>query len=276
MNRRPAPASRWRPPPNLPPRYPVVIQEIQRVTPRVTRLTLHSPELAGFTPAPPGRHIKLILPAPGQAESPPPVGYEGRRPVFAEGVTPPVMRTYTPLRFDARRLELEVEILDHGDSPAANWLRGARPGQRIVVAGPRGGWQPPDDGDAYLVAADDTAIPAATQVIRELPGRPGAVVFEVEDAAERRSLPGIADDLPQWRFRQPPGLAAGAALEATLREFPFPAGRVYVWIALESGVMRRIRRHLIETVGRPADRMVTRGHRKQGAGNYRDGDYGRD
>lgn len=263
-------------PPNLPPRYPAVIQEIERLTPRVTRLTLHSPELAGFQPAPPGSHIKLILPAPGQTEPPQPVRYEGRQAVFAEGVTPPLMRTYTPLRFDARRRELEVELLLHGDSPAARWLRGAQVGQRIVVAGPRGGWQPPQDGDAYLVAADDTAIPAATQVIRELPGRPCAVVFEAEDAAERRSLPGMADDLPQWRFRQPGRLAAGAALEAAVREFPFPPGRVYVWVALESGVMRRIRRHLIETVGLPAEQLVTRGYWKQGAGNYRDGDYGRD
>lgn len=258
----------------LPPRYPAEIRGIERLTPRVVRLLLGGPELAGFQPAGPGSHIKLILPPPGSAEVAQPLRYDGGRPVFAAGVAPPFLRTYTPLRFDAGRQELEVEMLDHGDSPASNWIRRAEPGQRIIVAGPRGGWQPPPDGDGYLVMADDTGIPAAVQVLQALPGRDCAAIFEVADAAERRPLPGVADDLPQWLCRLSPGLAPGQGLEDAVRKLPIPAGRVYVWMALEAGAMRRIRRYLMDEAGLPPARLVTRGYWKLGAADHPDGDYG--
>ena len=262
-------------PQHLPSRYPVVIQKIDRLTPRVANLLLHGPELTGFVPAGPGAHIKLILPPPGETEVPQPLGYSGRRPVFAEGVTPPFLRTYTPLRFNAERLELEVEMLEHGDSPASQWLRRARSGQRIIVAGPRGGWEPPQDGDRYLVMADDTGIPAAVQVLQALPPhRRSEAIFEVEDAAERRPLPGVADGLPQWLYHNPPRRSPGAALEDAVRSLEFPAGRTYVWMALESGAMRRIRNHLINEAGLPPERMVTRGYWKLGVADHPDGDYG--
>ena len=184
--------------------------------------------------------------------------------MFAEGVTPPFLRTYTPLRFNPDRLELEVEMLRHGDTPASNWLGRAEVGQRIIVAGPRGGWNPPTDGDWYLVIADDTGIPAAAQVLQALSDKPRAALFEVSDEAERRSLPGVPDGLPQWLFREERIQAAGTPLEKAIRSVNFPTGRAYVWAALESGAMRRIRRYLIDEVGLPTNQMVTRGYWKLG------------
>ncbi|MYC95488.1 MAG: siderophore-interacting protein [Caldilineaceae bacterium SB0661_bin_32] len=261
-------------PHRLPPRYPVTIRRLQWLTPRVANLVLHGPELSGFEPADPGSHIKLILPPPGVTDTPQPLRHEGRRPVFAEGVTPPFLRTYTPLRYNAETLELEVEMLLHGDSPASNWLRSARPGHNIIAAGPRGGWVPPQDGDWYVVLADDTGIPAAVQVLQALPDRPVTALFEVVDERERRPLPAVPDDLPCWLYREPQGLTAGVPLEQAVRESQLPAGRGYVWMALEAGAMRRIRRHLIEDRGLLPECMVTRGYWKLGTSDHPDGDYG--
>ena len=263
-------------PRRLPPRYRVEILKIDWPTPRVARLTLHGPELSGFEPAAAGSHIKLILPSPGDTDTPQPLRHEGFRPVFAEGVPPPFLRTYTPLRYNPERMELEVEMVCHGDSPASNWLSRARAGHRIIVAGPRGGWEPPADGDWYLVAADDTSIPAAVQVLQALQDRPCAAIFEVADGSERRSLPGIDDDLPRWLFRRPQGRPSVSLLEEAVRAIEFPAGRCYVWAALESGAMRRIRRYLLEEAGLPPEQMVTRGYWKLGAPDHPDGDYGVD
>ena len=261
-------------PHRLPPRYPVSIRHLQWLTPRVANLLLHGPELAGFEPAAAGSHIKLILPPPGVTDTPQPLRHDGRRPVFAEGVTPPFLRTYTPLRYNAETLELEVEMLLHGDSPASNWLRSARPGHRIIVAGPRGGWVPPQDGDWYLVMADDTGIPAAVQVLQALPDRQITALFEVTDEQERRPLPAIPDDLPRWLYREPQGLSAGLPLEQAVRQAEIPASRGYVWMALEAGAMRRIRRYLIEDLGLLPERMITRGYWKLGIPDHPDGDYG--
>lgn len=260
------------------PRYPVEIRRIEWLTGRVANLVLHGPALSEFQPAGPGSHIKLILPSAGERETPRPLRYDGMRPMFAEGVTPPFLRTYMPLRYDADKMQLEVEMIWHGRSPASDWLRTARKGNRIIVAGPRGGWNPPDDGDRYLVMADDTGIPAAGQVIDSLKSRPCDVFFEVEDGSERRPLQGVSDALPKWMFRRPDGRQRqpGALLEEAARGVGIPDGRVYVWMALEAGAMRRIRRYLLEEVGLYPEQMVTRGYWRLGTADHPDGDYGED
>ncbi len=263
-------------PHRLPPRRWVDITEINWITPQVASLRLQGPELEGFEIEGPGAHVKLILPPSGETEIAQPLRYEGRRAIFEDGVTPPFLRTYTPLRFDSERLELEIEMLMHGDSPASNWLCGAQSGQRIIVAGPRGGWNPPDDGDWYLVAADDTGIPAATQVLSAIPDKESIALFEVADESERRSLPGLPDNLPRWLFRGSSIRSVGNKLEKAIRSIEVPDSKVYVWIALESGAMRRIRRYLLEDLALPVSQIVTRGYWKLGNPDHPDGDYGQD
>jgi len=262
-------------PPSLPPRRWVTIRAIERPTPRVVRLRLHGEDLAGFSTDGPGAHVKLILPPPGDAKPAQPLRYEDRRAVFAEGVTPPFLRTYTPLRFDPDRLELEVELLIHGDGLASSWVQRAKPGDEILVAGPRGGWEVPGDGDWYLVAADDTALPAASQVLAALPDRPRFVAFEVVDEAEQRPVVTGADSA-RWLFRGEDAQRAGLALEDWVRSLDLPAGRGYAWIACEASAMRRIRKHLISDRGMAADQLVTRGYWKLGSPDHPDGDYGQD
>ena len=265
-----------RPPRRLPPRRWVTIREIEWLTPTVARLLLRGDDLEGFETDGAGAHVKLILPPAGETEIAQPIRYEGMRAVFAEGVNPPFLRTYTPLRFNAERLELEIEMLKHGDSPASNWLSQARVGQKIIVAGPRGGWVPPDDGDWYLALADDTGIPAAAQVVATLPGKPLSLTLEVSDQSERRSLPGVPDDLPRWLYRGNDIRLTGKPLEKTIRSAELPKGKGYVWMALESGAMRRIRRYLMEEAGLPKEQLVTRGYWKLGTSDHPDGDYGQD
>ena len=262
------------PPRNLPPRRRVVIREIKRLTPRTRCLRLHGPTLKGFEIGAPGAHVKLILPGPGSEVVPEPVGYEGRRAIFAEGAITPFLRTYTPLRYDSTQCSLDIEIVLHDDSPVADWLQRARVGHEIIVAGPRGGWNPPQDGDWYLVAADETGIPAAAQVLRALPDQPVSVFFAVRHSTELRSLQGVDDSRPQWRYAGPSADRPGHVLEEAVRSFPLPAGKGYVWVALESGAMQRIRDYLLHTAGMPADRMVTRGYWKLGVADHPDGDYG--
>lgn len=128
--------------------------------------------------------------------------------------------------FHKGRLELEVEMPRHGDSPASNWLSQAQPGQRIIVAGPRSGWNILTDGDWYLVMADDTGIPAATQVLKALPDRPGAALFEVSDDSERWWLPGVPDELPHWLYRGPQIQPIGKELDKAVRSAKFPSAKV--------------------------------------------------
>lgn len=262
---RPVPQRRW-----------VTVRRIEQVTPRVIRLRLQGDDLATFEPKPPGAHVKLVLPRPGIEKPAEALRYEGRTAIFADGVTPPFLRTYTPLHFDRERLELEVEFLIHDDGMASDWVQRAKIGDAIMVAGPGGGWDVPADGDWYIVAADDTAIPAAGQVLGAIaPGARRLVAFEVVGEQEVRPVPSMGDGTA-WLFRGNDAGRAGALIEEWVRTLELPTGRGYAWIACEAGAMRRIRRHLIHDRGLAPDQLVTRGYWRRGTPDHPDGDYGQE
>ncbi len=261
-------------PSGLPPRRWARIAAIEALTPRVRRLRLQGDDLAGFQLGEPGGHIKLILPAPGDRRTAVPLRYEGRSAIWPEGARQPFLRTYTPLHFDPDRLELEVDLLLHGEGMASDWIQRAEVGDEIVVAGPRGGWKVPQDGEWYVVAADETAIPAAEQVLGALPEASVTVLLEVADAAEEHPLPGTDGREVRWLHRG--NAMPGVPLETAIRDLELPGAPGYVWVACEAGAMRRIRSHLLHDRALSSDRLVTRGYWKLGETDHPDGDYGQD
>jgi NADPH-dependent ferric siderophore reductase len=254
----------------------VTITDIDKITPHVLRLRLQGADLAGFQSRGPGAHVKLMLPPPGEDKPAMPIRYEGRTAIYEEGVPQPFTRTYTPLRFDEEKLELEIELLLHGEGPASSWAESAKTGQEIVVLGPGGGWEVPQDGDWYVVAADETAYPAAGQILQAIPKTAHAVLLEVGSDEDERPIPGTGDAPVSWLIRGPDVAKSGEPIEKAIRELALPEGKGYVWVACEAAAMRRIRKHLIEERGLPSEQLVTRGYWKLGASNHPDGDYGQD
>ena len=121
---------------------------------------------------------------------------------FADGAIRPTVRDYTPRRFDAVSQTLTVEFVLHGDGPAASWARQATPGDWLAVGGPRGSFLAPDDYDAYLLAGDETALPAISRRLEEMPpGVRAIVLVEVADRHEERHLPTAANASIVWLHR---------------------------------------------------------------------------
>ena len=160
----------------------------------------------------------------------------------------PVLRTYTPRRFDPAGRELDIDFVLHDrGGTASTWARRARPGDRIVVAAGRGRYLPDPTADWHLVAGDETALPAIATIVAALPaGTRGMVFVEVAGPDERLPLDSPADLHTTWLYRD--GAAPGEALERALRRADLPAGDGRVFVAAEAAAVRRIRRHLL---GRP-------------------------
>src|SRR5271169_1447612 len=161
------------------------VREVSRITPKMLRIVVSGDELAGFVSAAHDDHVKLFFPHPGE-EKPalPAPGPNG--PVYADGVPPPA-RDYTPRRYDAAANALTIDFVLHGDGPAASWAEQARPGNFLGVGGPRGSFIVPDDFDWYLLAGDETALPAIGRRLEELPpGARAVVVVEVADAGDEQ------------------------------------------------------------------------------------------
>src|SRR5262245_38721974 len=142
-------------PPPRPPRRPHVLRtadvlHVRQVTPRVTRITLGGPGLAGFASRAPAEHIKVFLPRPGETEAPRTVpGPDG--PIFPPELPRPLSRTYTPRQFRPDAQELDVDVVRHGDGPGSAWATRARPGDTVVIAGPGGGYRRPPEANWLVI-----------------------------------------------------------------------------------------------------------------------------
>src|SRR5215212_2226247 len=144
-----------------PPRRPrimrtVEVRSVTQLTPRVSRITLAGPQLAGFASRAPAEHIKIFLPRPGDSEAPRMVpGPDG--PMFAPDLPRPLSRTYTPRGFRTETLELDVDVVRHGDGPGSAWAASARPGNGVVIAGPGGGYHRPPNVSRLVIGGDETS-----------------------------------------------------------------------------------------------------------------------
>src|SRR4051794_39288779 len=110
----------------------VEVRSVSQVTPRVTRITLTGPELSTFASRAPAEHIKIFLPRPGESVAPATVpGPDGA--MFPEDQPRPLSRTYTPRQFRSDSLELDVDVVRHGDGPGSSWAAQAKPGDSVVI-----------------------------------------------------------------------------------------------------------------------------------------------
>lgn len=235
------------------------------LTPHLVRITLIGEELALLTVDGPAAQVKLVFPAPGQERPALPVmGETGL--VWPPDEPPPVMRTYTPRRFDAAGRELDIDFVLHDrGGTASTWARRARPGDRMVVAAGRGRYEPDPAADWHLVAGDETALPAIATIVAALPaGTPGMVFVEVPGAEERVPLDSDARLRTVWLDRD--GAAPGEVLERALRAASLPAGDGRVFVAAEAGAVRRIRRYLLTERGFEKEQLYTRGYWTAGDG----------
>lgn len=197
------------------------VLRVESPSPHFRRITLGGEDLAGFVSASFDDHVKLFL---------------GDGPE-------PVMRDYTPQRHDAAAGELTIEFALHGDGPAAHWARQAAPGQRLRIGGPRGSFIIPLDYDWHLLAGDETALPAITRRLEELPAGARAIaIVQVADAADRRVLHTAAQLDLHW-------VDTADALVQAVRALALPAGEGYAWCAGEAAAMAALRRVLVQEKG---------------------------
>ena len=263
-----------RPPRRRKPPRPVEVVSVSKLAPRLVSVLVRGDALDGFRIEAPTAHVKVFLPAKGQSApvlpEPTPDG-----PVWPEGAERPVVRTYTPVRFDEASATLELQFVLHGVGPASEWAERVAPGDRIAVAGPGGRFVLDDTAAHWWLAADESAIPAVTTLLAALPaGATADVHIEVAGSADEIAFDSQAKTTVTWHHRRSP-TAFGAELDEAARAAQIPAGG-RIWVACEAAAMRGIRRHFREDRGIPVTSLVTRGYWRLGEADHPDHDYGDD
>ena len=235
------------------------LQGVRRteVSPGFVRFTLAGPELAGFASAGFDDHLKLILPQPGR-ERPALPSLQDGRPVFPE--PRPVLRDYTPARFDAAAGELDIEVALHDAGPATEWAAGAFVGQWVGIAGPRGSLVIPTGFDWHWLIGDESALPAIARRLAELPAHTAATVrIQVRNPADRRVLASAAQLDLAWVDSLPEAVDALALPQQ---------GAGYIWAAGEHADMAAVRRAVLAKPGVDAKRMRIAAYWKRGVADH--------
>jgi NADPH-dependent ferric siderophore reductase len=212
------------------------VRRVERLSPRMVRVTFGGEQLDGFRYGAPDDHVKVFFPEPG-ADLPvmPTLGEEGLEPP-PPGAPLPIFRDYTVRYLRADDRELDIDFALHGHGPGASWAAQATPGQRLGILGPRGSTVVPPTFDWYLLGADETALPALAAWLEQLPAEATVIAFaEVADAAEEQPVARPVT----WLHR-----SRGESLTAAVVAAGLPPGDGYIWVAGEATGLKPIRRHV--------------------------------
>jgi NADPH-dependent ferric siderophore reductase len=241
------------------------VSDVERVTPKMVRVTLAGEDLAGFTSAAHDDHVKLFFPQHGHNKPILPTqGPNG--PIFPEGVPKPIARDYTPRRYDAAANTLAIDFVLHGHGPATSWAAQAKAGQFLGVGGPRGSFIVPDDFDWYLLVGDEAALPAIGRRLEELPATAQAIVVaEIDDESEQQPFVSRAEIKTIWVHRKGAAADGASLLERAVAGITLPPGDGYAWVAAEAETAKALRRHLVETRGLPKERVKAAAYWRRGS-----------
>ncbi|MDX6742335.1 siderophore-interacting protein [Actinocorallia sp. A-T 12471] len=220
--------------------YPIGVRRVPvvrraRITPRILRLTLAGPGLAGLHTYQADDHVKIVFPdADGTRRDPVPNDHaelDWPRPF-----TP--ARKYTIRRYDPEALELDLDFVLHEGGVAATWAEGAALGEEVTVAGPPGAKAFPHTYDHYVFAVDATGLPSVARWLDEAPEDVSAhVVVETGDESDHAyPLASRAGVDVTWLVRD-----GESRLAATVAALPAPEGRAFLFAAGEADDLKPLR-----------------------------------
>jgi len=233
-----------------PRRRTLTVKEIAKVAAHMIRVTLTG-DLEGFVSLGFDDHVKLFFP-------------DGT--VDDAGNPNTLSRDFTPRRHDPAANTLEIDFALHDAGPATQWAMNAKAGDALSIGGPRGSFIIPLAFDWHLLVGDETALPAISRRLAELPAGTRAVVIgEVDGAADEIAFTTEAQATVSWAHRKGAAPGQSDALASTLAAAKFPAGDYYAWVACESLQAKALRRQLIADHGANPKWMRAAGYWRRGA-----------
>ena len=235
------------------------------LTPRMRRVTLAGP-LEDLVSPGPGDHVKVFFPDPltGVLNAPRIVDGQLVRPAGEV-----IARDYTPLLSDSGELELDF-VLHGDDGPASRWAARVQHGEELVVAGPRGSLLPPQGPDWYVLAGDETALPAISRWLRLLPADADVTVLaEVQDADDEAYLGGLAADRAvTYLHRGDAAPGTTTLLAQAVQALPQRPGAGFWWLAGEAQSLVPARRYLRRELGLDPSAVDCSGYWRRGAADH--------
>jgi NADPH-dependent ferric siderophore reductase len=249
-------------PPNF--RRMTVLRNVA-LTRSMRRITLTGHELARYDSF--DLHVKLLLPGPSRAAPLwPTLGPDGLMR-WPNGDDRLAVRIYTIRRIDVARGELDIDMVVHDGAagPGSDFAASARPGDVVGMIGPGG--RNVGQADWHLLAGDETALPAISRILEQLPASArGLALIETGDPAERppvRPHPGFEI---RWLPRGSGAAGPLSPLGDEIRRVELPTdGSVFCWAGAEFAAFKAIRAHWRDTAGLDRRRQLAVAYWRHGS-----------
>lgn len=232
---------------HTPPQYPfrvrnelriraLTVLHTEQVAASFRRITLGGDALTGFSSAGFADHCKLFFSPAGAALATPPVTHQGA--AWPGGIKPP-SRDYTPL-YDAQKHTLTFDFYLHDGGLASQWAASARPGDSLLVGGPRGSMVFPVHYPWQLYITDESGLPALgrrLETLRQAGSRAEVTaLIAVSNIGDIAYLEGGNGVNIEWFVR-------GETLDERLQSIHVPAQGYFIWLTGEGALTRHYARH---------------------------------
>ncbi|WP_333618172.1 siderophore-interacting protein [Dietzia sp.] len=239
----------------------------ERISPHVMRVTLGGGDLEQFVYQGFDQWFRLAIPVHGDdrfENLPGKFGIGGYLKFLTSPKgTRPVIRNYTIRNFRYEPAELDIDFVVHGTGGVAGpWAEAVEPGTDVAFIDQGCGWKDVPAANT-LIVADESGMPAALGVLRDLPrdatGHAIIELFDPADAQDDSVAPNGID--VRWVFRDPDDAPGSDAL-AALRELDHGSS-VCAFAVGESSLATGTRRHLV-AAGVPKSNITFCGYWKRG------------
>lgn len=243
----------------------VEVVRSERISPNFQRITVGGESLAALTPHGFDHWFRLFIPHESGETN-----YNLPRRVDMRGYlqylrmpaeTRPPMRNYTVREFRPEQLELDIDFVVHGDEGlATRFATRAKPGDTVALLDQGAGFEYDPAVKHYLLATDETGLPAVAGILRDLPRDVrGSAVVEVPHADDMQELAAPDGVSVEWLVRDEDARPGILALEA-VKKWAKPEGAVTGYLVGEQGLATGARRWLVNELGVPKKSIVFSGY----------------
>lgn len=219
----------------------MTVAKVIDVTPHMRRIRLTGEALVRYTSSR-NLHCKLLIPPEEHEPQWPSLDRNGRF-VWPEGAGRPAIRKYTIRSVNPDEGWLDIDFVLHDDAgPGSRWAASATIGDVIGLVGPGG--QSVALAKHYLLAGDETALPAIARLLETLPaGVKGIALIEVANKEEEQPIANRTGIEVRWLHRD--GASAGTTTilqdaVAAIAQSDRP-DELFVWVSCEFAAFKAIR-----------------------------------
>jgi len=243
----------------------VTVSSVTALGPRMVRIRVVGEDLKSLRSVAPEDHVKVFFDKDSEGQPVLP-RVQNDRWIDGRSMT---SRDYTIRDANPAEGWMDLDFVLHEHGIAGRWAGTAQVGDQLALLGPRGSFRVKDVFDWYVLAADETALPALARWVSAL--RPEAKVFafiEVQDSADEIPLESPAQISAQWLHRGERPAGSTNLLEEAVRGLELPDGEGFVWVAGESMSIKPLRRYLKNELGLERDNWDVDGYWRRGKADH--------